>query len=696
MSVINYVIAHERGNALGLDNTSPIAMMSEGYVRSAKNCNLGLTNGYIKRPGTQRALTAGNTWGARSILGASYFRDDKIFYGVDGVDGRVGKESGGSISIDVRTGLSNLEEHRGELIQFRSMLYFFNGDSANAPFAYDGASSARDLGILAPTVDPTDVGEQVGGDLLEGSSYVWVYTYVIRGLNGLVVAESSPSGPISRNISAGNGSYQFGVTASVNTAVTAIRIYRTTANGTILFLEDEIANTTQTYTSDAADNDIDLNIQLGRDNSRLQDFGGGIENFHKPKYAVIARNRIFVVNEDGTMIRWSKIGADGPLPESFEAKSFVHAESKSGSSDEIVGLGVVGDIVIVLKRYSFGYLEEVGLPEVARAEDPVTYEYHEISDNVGAIGHFAKVQAMDMLLFLSYSGVYAVRKDLSFGPVSRTLKNLIRTLDFAGNKKLRCSAVNDIDNERVYFSVFSEAGQDTPDLILAGDYQQVVEGISQTIRWTTYEQGVDSATHPGWEVGGFFIFPDPVDGHLEVYFGNTKDNGQYYKTNTGVGDDADPTADPELNPDEYYGKGIDWEVVSRPYHFDAPDQKKLILDCNANVETASSTYLVTVASKFDLGDAEKVRRTFSITGTGGKWEDDAEDPIYGWTDEDSNIPGGGTATEPLIWSGKNLDEINYHPHRKCKYYQLVFRQSEANAPVTVYDWSVSGSLFGPT
>ena len=47
----------------------------------------------------------------------------------------------------------------------------------------------------------------------------------------------------------------------------------------------------------------------------------------------------------------------------------------------------------------------------------------------------------------------------------------------------------------------------------------------------------------------------------------------------------------------------------------------------------------------------------------------------------------------LIWNGPRLSELVYDPHRKAKTMQLVFKQTEADAPLTLLGWGVSGSIF---
>ena len=76
-----------------------------------------------------------------------------------------------------------------------------------------------------------------------------------------------------------------------------------------MFLLDEI-NNTAAYTDLNPDSVLDL--LLDPDNSQLSAFDA------TPEFSTICQNRIFVKTAEN-QVRFSKIGQEGPLPESFEA-----------------------------------------------------------------------------------------------------------------------------------------------------------------------------------------------------------------------------------------------------------------------------------------------------------------------------------------------------------------------------------------
>ncbi len=661
----NYIQELEYTIAKGLDTTSPVSQMAPGFVREAWNTNLGTTGGHTKRGGSLGQLIT--PWGGGTPLaiqtGVEYTSvgssKQTLLFGTDYVsDGRFGKVSAGAVT-DLVTGLSASD--RLAFAQIEDRLYAFNGDSVNAPFVYEGIST-RTLGIPAPLAAPSAVGS-TGGSKIEGD-FVFAYTYAIRNSSTLrIVAESSPSDLASLSLTPGQNRAILGVVASTTTVPgpleVVIRIWSTVSGGSILFLEDIIPNTTGSYNADAAADSLDTE-QLQFDNSLLSSF----EGYTKARFPVIARNRLFVAHENRNEVRFSKIGRSGPLIESFPALNYSATEGIYGADDTIVGLGQINGIPLILKERSIGRLEEVGLPEITQSEDLVTYIYREISQTVGAISHFAQCQVFDELVFLGPDNIYATNGQ-TVRPIGSLIQKTIRSLGYGSGKKNRVSMVNDTKFRRIYIQVFEGQSSANPTLTIVGDYQQYPD-----FRWTFYGPGANAVTHPGWRVGGFFQLTNSVDGSVEVYFGNSNKDGDYYKINTGEADDDAGTE-----------RGIYWRIVTRPYSMDQPLVTKLFKNIRLFAEAASSDYDLELCAAFDLSTEEEFCQDFTIPGTGNNWDEN------NWVDD------AETEADPLIWSGPALAELSYDPHRKAKFMQLVFHQTDANAPVTILGWGVSGSIF---
>ncbi len=705
MSTRRFTEEREYGNAKGLDTTSPVSMVHPGFVREANNTNLGTTGGYDKRGGITSQLTT--PWNLLSIRRSSEFRYlnvtgeqvERIFFGTDNsTDSRIGKEVEAPIThdtsiTDIKTGLSG--DDRADFVQLQGRLFLFNGDSTDAPLVYEGASGVRDLGLAAPSTAPVLVAANDPGAELVIGHYVLSYTYVLYNkTTGIVLAESNPSALETVELVAGTpddnrieatvvGS---GVSFDLNVFEPKIRIYRTVLNGSILFLDTEITDTAGSHVVNLDGPDAALEYtQLSFNHNQLAEFTG----YSNAKYPAVARNRLFVAHNDKNEVRFSTIGQDGPMPESFPAVSYSSVEGKRGSTDTIVGLGVINGVPIILKDQSIGKLEEIGLPSYTHAEDAVTYVYREISDNIGAVNHFAHTQVFHELVFLSRNNVYAT-DGVNIRPIGGWIDSLIRSLDFTNAKDSRISMINDSRNKRVYIQVFTATTAAEPSLTLVGDYEQYPD-----FRWTTYNEGTNATTHPGVRSGCFMEFTNARDGSLEVYFGNTDKNGQYYKLGDGTADIAYEDNAPAgiTMGDEL---GIFFRITTRPYDMEQPLHTKLFKNTRAFIEVESSTYQVTLCSVFDLSPGDENCQLFTIPGSGGRWEDHGTVPNYVWADTDADplVPGAGPDDVALVWSGSGIEEIVYDTHRKAKFMQLVFKQYDKDAPVTLLGWGVSGAIFG--
>lgn len=666
MSKRRYSVEEEYGIALGVDTTSPLPLLSEGFVREARNADVGHTGGYSKRKGITAQLTTAWAGDLSIRQGYEYRQQDPnaaeqlILFGTDdSATAKIGRENGAGGVDDLLTGLS--ADYRMSFVQMDNRLFLANGDSTNMPRVFNG-TSFRELGIAAPLAAPTTAVSASSGALTEGS-YILAYTYVIED-GGQLLAESSASLVATQALASGDTAIDIDVIASLDANVTSIRIYRTVVDGSILFLDQTVANSDQTVTLSGADAGLEA-IQLPEDNSQLADFSG----YSNPRFPIVARNRLFVVHNEKNEVRFSKIGQNGPEPESFPALSFSPVEGRYGASDRVVGQGELNGVPIILKERSIGRLDEVGLQDITQAEDSVAYIYRPISESIGAVDHHAQTQVRNELVFLGQDNVYAT-DGVSVRAVGDTIQETIRQLDFTSAKAQRLSMANDRVNQRVYIACYEQTTASEPNFVLVGDYNQ---GPSQQpiFRWTFYGEGSDSSTHPGIRAGSFFYRRNQTTGLDEVFMGNTDGNGQYYKMGDGDSD-VDYSTGSSL--------GIAFRLVSRPYAMKQPMITKLFKTVRIQAEASSSTATFEFCSQFDLRSSEEFCKEFIVIGSGTKWNQAQ------WG------PGG---SPQMIWGGGNQDELVYDPHRKAKFMQMIFKQEDADAPITLTGWTVSGTTFGP-
>lgn len=685
MGTKNYIADLEYTESKGLDTTSPTTLMSPGYVREALNANLGSTGGYFKRDGFTPVLATpvpatvvlGNSVGFNIRQGIEFKNSlgDKqtLLFATQNLSAQtnafLGKVVGGAVT-SVITGFG--DQGRPAFAQVLDSLFVFDSSFYIAPQAYEIklANTSRTLGIAFPTLAPTAV-VSAGGDLNEGD-YLYAYTYAYY-LNNALIAESSPS-DISATVS----------TTSVNKTVTLalvalptygaankvhlvekVRIWRTVVNGSILFLlAEQLANGIG-YVDTSSDDSL-LSEQMPEDNSQLSDYSA--EGYDRPRFPIVSRNRLMIFHKTQNKGRFSKLGPNGPLPESFPVPNEFSVEGQYGSADALVGAGSIKGVPIILKERSIGRLEEIGLPDLGNNEDSVAYMYREIGENVGAVSHSAQTMVLDELVFLGRDNIYATNGE-AFRPIATSIQATIKACDFNPAKTPKISCVNDSKNKRIYMQVFANTSDSEPSLTFVGDYQQY-----PNFRWTTYGPGPATGTHPGLKAGCFFQSEATLDGGLDIYFGNTGNNGQYYKMNQGTSDNS---------------LAIYFKVVSRPYMLSNPMVQKLYKNAKIFVQAVDDTYDFEFCAIFDLSVEEERCQDFKILGIGTKWG-----PVIGiglldgyeWSDGDG-------ATPDLIWSGPSLSELTYDPHRKAKTMQLVFKQTTIDAPLTLLGWGVAGSIF---
>jgi len=343
------------------------------------------------------------------------------------------------------------------------------------------------------------------------------------------------------------------------------------------------------------------------------------------------------------------------MPESFEVKGVTSTVGLYGESDEIVGMNRISQLPIVLKERSIGRLDPIGVPDNTISRDTVSYEYREISDAVGAVSHWAACQVFGELVFLARDNVYATN-GITVRPIADAIQATIRNLGFtAVAQKERMSAINDIEKRKIYIQCFSSSVATQPDFTLVGNYE-----LYPNFRWTFYTKGDNVNTHPGVRAGSFFHVTNTATGKLDVWFGNTDANGKAYKMNTGNDDD---------------GLGIYFRLVTRPYFGGVPLNTKLFKKGTVQAKGDGGDYDLTICTIFDLTGLEEDCRATTLFANAALY--DEVDSLY----------------DTSIYADESIKSVEYDIHRKAKYCQLVFKQTEADAPIDLFAWGLESSGF---
>lgn len=150
--------------------------------------------------------------------------------------------------------------------------------STQALFALDGTNRKRiegsdvyEWGITAPSVAPTlAVGALTG---LTGA-YNAKYTY-LRKEGSVTVYESDPSPAGAAAVTLTNESLDVTWTASADSQVTHVRVYRTLTSGAIYYVDQDIATGTVTADTNTADTALGTEIATDHDRPPLGSFVGG-------------------------------------------------------------------------------------------------------------------------------------------------------------------------------------------------------------------------------------------------------------------------------------------------------------------------------------------------------------------------------------------------------------------------------------
>ena len=128
------------------------------------------------------------------------------------------------------------------------------------------------------------------------------------------------------------------------------------------------------------------------------------------------------------------------------------------------------------------------------------------------------------------------------------------------------------------------------------------------------------------------------------------------------------------------GSDIDFKVISRPYPFQQPLLDKMFKRMDLFARGKDDSYQLEFCAIYDLSEAEVQCAFFTLPTTGSKWGLGDN-----WVDDAQTEP------EPFVWGGQAIDRLEFYPHRRAKFMQLVFKQPDKDAPVTILGWGIAGA-----
>lgn len=613
----------------GVDNTTAIDSPEiRGTLSKALNTDLVDESLAKKRAG----YVSVTTWGSRNIRAGFEYKNPNgnteiLVYGEDqtltGTSGTWGKFSGTATPSTIA---SNLKDGvKPSILQYRSLAFLFNGKDN---LLYDG-TSYRQIGIDAPISAPTSLGN-VAGSLVPSGSYLFAYSYY----NSQTGAESNIS-TVSNSLVSGADETTAGITISLTAGNSAladkIRIYRSVSGGNVLFRETEIPISSTSYSSTTLDAGLGTELEL--DNSRLSS---------PASFGVVNDNRIFLSGFENNPNRviYSKIGINGPMPESYQALDFIDCNINDG--DRVLGLGKAGTTVIIIKERSVGRLirVEAGVGGLER-QGSTKYIYEEISSEVTGLSHHLILSLDNIIIWMGRDDIYGTDGSRIFRFGARIRKSLIN-LDFS--KYNKWSSLLKTDTHQIIFSV-TQSGKQECDFQFVGHYRNF-----PNIAWTFYSAGTDSTTHPGLVVGS--LFQVTLNKIKYFYFGSAQTSGKIFQMDYGDNDNSYGI---------YWDVRLPWDggsssAAKKMYH------SYYIFAAGSGVSPNNK-----ITHTFETDTSEIIVKTSTGTLTS---------PTATWH-------GTGINWATFNWGSVTFNPLRFYPHIKAYFGRYGFSNTYADQPVAV-------------
>lgn len=236
----------EIGQFFGVNSKTSKSKLPLGFARSFDNCH----DVDLSSPGVAR--TRGGLDTLATLSGGPTVRRIHDFYLPSNNTHTMILNAGTKIytmddagtNAEIDTGFTSGEVM--DFLNYRNNLYYSNGVDAGR--VYNGTTS-RKWGIVGPVAASTFAADS-------GTGLTGTYSYKFAYRNSSTGHESNASPVSADRVVVDKTINLTGLTASLDTQVDKIRIYRTTAGGAFYFFLAEIDNGTTTYADSTADADL--------------------------------------------------------------------------------------------------------------------------------------------------------------------------------------------------------------------------------------------------------------------------------------------------------------------------------------------------------------------------------------------------------------------------------------------------------
>lgn len=406
--------------------------------------NFVIPGALTKRPGT--TLYLGSTVSGRITSGTQFERLNGASYVV--VSANTNAYTVTNTFTPFATGLLN-----GGILDYSAFvdrLFFANGqdflkfDGSNV-FKIGLPSGASGFGATAA----------VGGSMISAAAAATTYFnvgYSYINDRGYIGPSSSGFTVVLNGITF-NSILYYGMSTitgpGVGYGVTAIQLYRSAPNGTVL------AGTTIAPSGTTTVTDIGW----------AQTAFIETDDFHftlAPKYLELYNNQLFMAGFSNALstVVWSRIGE----PEGIEPD--FNAEFRTNDGDRVTGLKSYNGSIVVSKERSFHRIT---------GDDPSNFLLTEISDQYGCISNRAMVVYNDTLLFLDRKGVVEFN-GANIGIISTKIEPTFNSMNIDSARE-NAQAIHYRESNEVWFAIPTN-GATMNNTVVVYDY------LAQA--WTTY------------------------------------------------------------------------------------------------------------------------------------------------------------------------------------------------------------------
>lgn len=431
--------------------------------------------------------------------------------------------------------------------------------------ATSGAGSGTHTWVIQPTTT---------GNL----TLLATYQYVVTFYNSSTFQESNPftlSSAISITLASTNQKvYLQDIPVSADPNVTARRIYRTTANGSIYnaqLVYTITDNTTTTYLDTTADVSLGSIIALYKDPSPI---------FQK---TVVHKNRLFGFKATDSILYFSYYNTPWYWPQgitdlSLTAKIYTIPVGQ-GDGDVLTNIVSFYDYLLVFKTKSVWVLRGFD-------ETDFSITKLEFMNNVGCVGFRSARVVKNHCYFIDYNGIYRTDGSL-IEYIGAPMQGFFDPSSSATSEKINASKLGDsvvvIDNRKplncIRFSMAS-GSSNYNDLTIIYDYEDN--------QWF-YDTGYSAQSYCLRNTSGIdYVMRGDDYGYIYTENYQEGDGGVITSTSTG-GNTSNTLKDTSLSMTVDFYKGVYIEILSGTNY----GEKFRILSNTSNTFTIDGTWTVT-------------------------------------------------------------------------------------------------------